>query len=378
MKFFLMLLTLLGANLAALANAGSFGGFGSNLRLVENKDIQMLSERIVITLVPSKQPVDGSLKYSDEAMYDCTFKLKNLTDKEYLAKVCFHIGNGDYTTHRATPPGLYEFSAKCGGKEYEGKYLKSDADNKFSSLFVWDMEFEPSATLNLEVRYKKYGSIGLGITQNPPYNFSKILCEGLDLSFMQGSLRQSYAYIVTTGGSWAREIESAEFIVNLGDFERYLNKRGYLDYNEKSPHANKYKDNPLFEGALSRVVSPEGWINEGDSIVLKRTPYDASKDININYDFTPIPTTPEGLERLFKCATDCNKNKELSAKDKKNICDIVLEFYGIDTQNKSIEEFLLLQNWHNNKDRTYPTLSPKLKERLEFFSGQKQEESPKL
>ena len=351
----------------ASANVGVFGGFGSSLRLVEDARVQMVSERVEITLAASEFPVTGDLKHKDEALYSCRFKFRNLTGKKAMVKVGFPIEANDNFLARKLSPGAYKFRAKVDGKDADVSFLKSDADKRYFGLFVWDVNFPPDRDIEMEVSYRTYGYFGLGMTQDKPYYFKDIKCGGRNFSIFQSSLAQYYGYVVKTGKSWAGKIEKAEFIINVGSFERYLQKRGYLARDEKSPHDGKYEQEPYYNAALSCVLSPSGWVREGDNFVLRRSPFDASENILIRYDFTIIPTTTQGLDKFFDMLKRHFKESALEASDYKNICDVILEFYGVDTGNASIENFLKLQSWYKNKDRTFPKPPPEFFERLELY-----------
>ncbi len=368
MKKILIVLFIIAQALLLHANVGSFGGYGESLRLVDNSDIQMVSEKVVITLVPSENPVTGDMKHKDEARYRCSFKLRNLTDKDLKVKVGFPIRNEGNFLARNASVDSYGFCAESKGRAFKVEYLKSDAEKKYSGIFLWEMAFFAHEVVDLEVSYRTYGYLGVGITQDKPYNFKLMQCAGLkDISFMSTAVSQYYGYVVSTGKSWAGEIESAEFVVDVGNFERYLAKRGYLAYDEKSPYAGKYAEKPFYNGALSRILSPSGWVREGDCMVLRRAPFDAAEDILIRYDFTIIPTSVDGLDRFWSYIESSAISKKLSREDRKNISDIILEFYGIKTGNEDISEFLKMQSWYKNKDRQYPALSKELRERLESY-----------
>lgn len=152
------------------------------------------------------------------------------------------------------------------------------------------------------------------------------------------SVAQYYSYVVAAGKSLAGNIENAEFIISVGEFERYLDKRGYLAVAEKSSKYKHYRESPFYNGALGRVIFLVGREREGDCFVLRKAPLDSFDGIVIRCDFTVIHTTPYGLDKLF--AYIGKLNPKLSAKDYRNVSDIILEFYGANTGNTEIADFL--------------------------------------
>jgi len=66
----------------AHANVGVFGGNGQTVRLETTTDVQMRSEAVVIALGRGPGPFDSGVGGMDVVLYDCTFELVNLSEKE--------------------------------------------------------------------------------------------------------------------------------------------------------------------------------------------------------------------------------------------------------------------------------------------------------
>jgi hypothetical protein len=160
--------------LVLLGNVGVFDGGGADLQLGGTDQIQMVSERVEIALVPADGPVTGNLKHRDLAQYQCRFVLKNLSNQAVTARVGFPItaegGRADededarFQTERME---RYGFVARCGDEIYQPQYIAKDKENQFSHLFAWEMTFPPLVTRVLEVSYSTHGYNGLGMTRNP-------------------------------------------------------------------------------------------------------------------------------------------------------------------------------------------------------------------
>jgi hypothetical protein len=84
-------LVIVGTSFRAAADAGVFTGNGQNLRQISSKSIQLVS--IDVTIIPGRGPFlfDGSVPGMDQVQYECTFVLRNLTDKPEEVQVGFPI-----------------------------------------------------------------------------------------------------------------------------------------------------------------------------------------------------------------------------------------------------------------------------------------------
>lgn len=380
----------------ALANVGLFDGSGASITLGNTDQIQMVSEVVEISFSPAQGPVTGDLVHRDKAHYNCRFVLKNLSNQTVTAQVGFPLlaqrdmpDPQEYPAAQAMLLEHYGFTAQSGDTVYPVRYQMRDAENEYRYVFIWDMEFAPGQTVELSVRYSVYGYNGLGSTEKQPPYFDAAYAKNY-LSDLQQTVIQAYPYVTQTAGSWAGEVERAEFIIHDADFEAHLRKRGGLERDETQQisAANKSQaerfDSELQNGTFYRYISAGNWqpAADGKSLTWKEAPFTEHKDIEIRYMFTILPKNAEGFTNLLKGIEEnyeqfgsrllsmMEKVKEGDAPDKqeriarmgsylnkhypapfadadrKNVADAVLEFYGIPTNNPEITDFLERQSWY--------------------------------
>ena len=358
----------------ACANVGVFGGVGTNIELVSNAEIQMVSEDVSIKLVPSEAPVTENLNHLDEARYDCLFTMRNLSDKPEKVKMGFPISGGDNFMARGNGDKIakHEFKVWVNNKEAPAAYRADTADKKFGNIFLWECEFAPKEQMQIRVSYKTFGYIGLGSLRRREL-LDKSCNPPRALMYMDAALVQGYEYITLTGNSWSGKIENAKFTLNIGEFERYLQKRGYLAEDEERHKPSNGKDaandrDLLFRNGLMhrRLSSSYSWklSPDGESLVAQLSPFEPKENIQIAYFFTIFPKDAEALKHILKVAEKsfARSNEEFSKEDKKVIADFILEFYGVKTGNKALKQFLDAQVWY--PQQTPPKLDGNLKSEL--------------
>ncbi|QYY37320.1 hypothetical protein [Ruficoccus sp. ZRK36] len=395
--------------LILLGNVGVFDGGGADLQLSGTDHIQMVSEQVEITLVPADGPVTGNLKHRDLARFQCRFVLKNLSDVAVTAQVGFPItaedgradteGDARFQTERME---RYGFVARSGDDVYEPEYIPKDKEKQFSHLFAWEMTFPPSSTKVLEVSYLTHGYNGLGSTRKRPIDW-ELQYKKPYLESLEFGIAQVYPYVTRTAESWAPPLENAEFILNNAAFEQYLKERGAFDETEpdKALSEPQKTQSDLFrDGQFYRAITAGDWkpSSDGQSLVWRESPFTEPEDFAISYIFTMYPKSPQGFERLLgiieteyektrsqyqKSLSDLKSEddpkqekrraylqrkleqyyaKPFGNEDRKNIADAVLEFYGIQTDNAALAEFLAHQSWYPVKNP--PVLSPDLESAL--------------
>lgn len=410
------------------ANAGIFDGIGGNLTLTQSAEIQMVSEKVVMTPMRAPFPVDGGARGVDLMRYYCLFKLKNLTDKTVSVQVGFPLQSESIwpekdrkTYHQTDIAARFNFIAGTAKEVYPVRFEAADKDKKFRKLFLWTMNFAPNEEIDLVVTYTMNGYFGMGSLQKPSPDKKRKEYRCPYLESLSGCLVQIFGYVTETGNCWAGEIEKAEFELHSEKFEAYLTRRGPLEVNpdqeakalerqkrsihefaEKLRSAGKLKNDPNYEQDMLekwkerrengpqkffahdflRILEPEtGWKNveephRNPCLKLEYAPFQAGPELMVKYFFTMIPDTPEKFDAMLDTI-----RKELDEKAKrkpdaeqydpesvrKNLADAILEFYGAETGNKEIREFLDDQIWYPVK--TPPTLSPALKAYLLKAAG---------
>ncbi len=407
------------------ANAGVFRGRGQTPQLENTNDIQMVEEEVSMFPMRGNYPIDMSVRNQDQMKYHCTFKLRNLSDKIVTIPVGFPLSTETVWFHDPSMINQTEvigrFGFVAGTKDYifPVRYVPYDKNKKFSSIFLWDMTFQPKQEITLFVQYTMGGYYGLMSTrkQNLPretdYKHSY-------LAELEMGIGHGHMYVTATGGCWAGKIEKAVFKLYPYMFEEYLEKRGAW---EESPEDEQKRiQRSKKEQTLVDLLTPkspmvrswnperEQWKvvldqpkNKSQHLELVYTPFEPKdKDsINISYVFAGIPTTIEQFDLLLDCMKS-SLNQGYAQKDrikanvekmkkenltqyeelkqyleglvpytpavKKNLTDVVLEFYGIGINNPEIQDFLEAQCWYPVKEPPY--LSPELKAYLEASSSE--------
>ena len=363
------------ASINSFGNVAVFGGYGSNLELKSNADIQMISEDINITILRSGLYSTGNAKWfsQNKAHYNCRFKLKNLSDKEISIQVGFPLGSNEnwYTfnkrkeLYQVETISRFNFIAGTERGTYPIKFYPYDKKQKYSLIFLWDMKFKPHETIDLLVTYTMSGWQGMGTTKKRPYTWK--LYKHNYLGLLEYGVSNTFAYVTKTGKSWAGNIEKAVFTINDYEFDNMITKRGIFETTELDPYyekkKNKHKD---WGNKILKRIEPIGWnkvINNKKPVIRwEYTNYVPDKNIEIMYLQTAVPANIEQFNFLIKKIKGQNekynqslnrrkssrKPKILSKLDIKNIADAVLEFYGVKTNNPEITEFLNNQFWYKH------------------------------
>lgn len=377
-------------------NAGVFRGSGQTPTLEKTEDVQMVEEEIIMTPRESKYPVDTSARNLDKMDFQCRFILRNLSNKQVVLQVGFPLDSEAlrYTKKEdidtAKIIAQYNFSAKAKNKKFPIRFVPWDREKKFSQLFLWDMTFEPNEDIELLVNYTMEGYMGMATTiRNRDWrNRKQYNCEYLQC--LTTGIGQSQFYVTETGSSWAGEIEKAVFRYYPYEFEGYLAKRGAWEESKKKRQERLEK----FAKNLNRreyLLSPDmpmirewkpefkmwqvkqGKNKQDNCLELVYQPYKPQKkdNIQIGYIFVAMPQNIEQFENYclsiktnlekFAKAIEAAKTKnpqqyekflkdskiiEYDSSVRKNVADVVLEFYGIARNNAEIADFLADQVWY--------------------------------
>jgi len=371
LKTVILILLSFCVSINSFGNVAVFGGYGSNIELKSNADIQMVSEDINITILRSGQYSTGGAKWfsQNKARYNCKFKLKNLSDKEIIVQVGFPLSSTENAYLFSKKNELYQaetisrFNFIAGTKKgtYPIKFYPYDKKRKYSLIFLWDMKFKPHETIDLLVTYTMSGCHGLGSTRKRPYTWKPYKHDYLGL--LEYGVSVIFAYVTETGKSWAGNIEKAVFTINDYEFDNMITKRGLFETTELDPYyekkKNDYKD---WGNKILKRIEPTGWNkvlkNRKPVIRWEYTNYVPEKNIEIMYLQTAVPANINQFNFLLKKIKKQNerynqslnsrKPKVLSKSDIRNIADAILEFYGVKTNNPEIKEFLSNQFWYTH------------------------------
>lgn len=355
------------------ANAGLFGGNGQTVSLESTEKVQMVSEDVDIYLARAEQPVTGGMKWEtvDKAHYTCHFELKNLTDKDVTVSVGFPLVGDNYALphyneknediNQGKIISQFNFIAGTTHGTYPIRYVRTDVKKQFTHIFLWEMTFKANETINLLVSYSMRGYYGLGMTQKKPYLFGRNRYGyGFEyLSEFDTAITQIFGYVTATGKSWHGAIEKATFTIHVGEYEKYLEKRGASEIDEDYVYYRQQQARAPFS-ALYRRITPAGWSEQGEKnkrvVVYRFTDFKPEMEISIQYAFLLIPRNLNDYRKTVSILKEnYNKNRamlkantlsEWDMNAEKNIADIILEYYGISTNNAAIKPFLERQIWY--------------------------------
>ncbi len=344
---------ILSAAFSLFANAGIFDGIGGNLTLGKSADIQMVSEKVEMTLMRAPFPVDGGTTGLDYMRYNCTFQLRNQSDRELSVQVGFPL-QSEMIAFKKTPEeydqiaivSRYNFIAGTARETYPVRFEVGDKERKFRKIFLWQMKFAPHEEIKLVVSYTMGGRMGLGSLKKRPDRDDKTF----PVQYFEPlgyALIEQFGYVTETGNCWAGKIEKAEFVLYSKPFEAYLARRGpfeitaeYLAKRDretakrwataremaaklrregKDDQAERLekmelerKEDPvrrdpsaMFAGRFVRVLKPaDGWqevtAKNGDPYLkLEYAPFEPGPEITVSYLFPAIPDTPAKFDALL-------------------------------------------------------------------------------
>ena len=397
MKKFLTLWLFFLISVSCFGNVGVFGGSGQTPMLEKTADIQMVEEEIIMIPRRGNYPVDTSCRNLDKMDFRCRFILRNLSDKKVVLPVGFpldvelrYLWDEKRQYNQQAIISFYAFTAGTKDKTFPVRFVPWDKKKKFSKLFLWEMTFEPKEEIELLVNYTMPGYTGLDMTiRNRDWDNRKpYKCDYLDE--LTGGSGQAQFYVTETGSSWAGVIEKAVFRYYPYDFEEYLAKRGAweesrkdrkkrLEMRKKKPNDSRWllsPDMPMirtWNPAFEQWQPKQGKYKSDRYLELVFQPYKPEKkdNIRIGYTFVCMPQTAEEFE-AYCCVIKgkLKQNAEFKEKVKtanpklyekywknrnippygaavrKNIADVILEFYGIARNNPEIADFLADQMWY--------------------------------
>lgn len=406
----------------AQGNAGVFRGSGATVVLDSSEQIQMVEEEIVMTPMRGNWPIDESCRNCDWMRFECSFKLRNLSERVVTVPVGFPISTeavsvrDSSTLSQADLAARFSFVAGTRDETFPVRFVPYDRERKFSNIFLWKMTFQPGEEVLLKVFYITGGYLGLGSTLRDPTKTVHYRHEYLhSLDYGIGEMQQ---YITETGGSWAGEIEQARFRIAPFEFEEYLATRGAFEEStgkrkERQTKRSSKKKNWMQMAFESNVPAPlvinwqperskwrEVEVNRRRYLELTYAPFrpqGKADNLVFQYVFPAVPVTVQQFEMLLGCVREEWARKrqralernaaareksrqenpeaavpdngepfsvppDFTVQDEKNLADAVLEFYGIRRTNPEIQDFLDAQIWYPAETRP---IDPALRERLE-------------
>jgi hypothetical protein len=146
----LILLSLIsGTASPALGDAGVFTGNGQNLHQITSKTVQLVSIDVAIILGRGPFLFDGTVPGMDQAEYECTFVLRNLSDQNEDVQVGFPVDSqfarqseGDSSNDSKRWVLEYAFIARDEKTTYHVQFVRrkpQSGPGEFASVFLWNM-----------------------------------------------------------------------------------------------------------------------------------------------------------------------------------------------------------------------------------------------
>jgi hypothetical protein len=384
----------------AHGNAGFFSGYGQDVQLIDSKDVQMISEDILITPSPVTVLTNGKALTQAKADYVCLFKLKNLSTNSLDIQVGFPLDSESfqapyYNFNHGEVTNDYHFLVLEGSKTYSVSFSREDKEKTLKSIFLWDMSFTNGESKELRITYTMPFSMGVGETAKDPgksFRYPKTWYQ-----YFETCLTEGFGYVTETGKSWKGKIEHARFRVDLRNEEAFLSQHGMPEGARLTPEMEAILENdqsnllarmkehldkeglkrfeetdakmkeerwarqPFENPPFLRNISPTGWKEMPASMVIWETDnYVAGDPLNVSYNFVLcIPQTKDDTEKLIQRTFKGKLTKE----DAQDLEDIIRAFYGSKVENPRIAAFLENQKWY--PDNTQKKLPPGIIETIE-------------
>ena len=386
-------------------NVGVFRGSGQSVVLDSSEQIQMVEELVEMRPRRGDYPVDTSGQNLDKMDFRCRFLLRNLSDKKVTILVGFPLDtqarllapNGAIDQSRII--GHYGFVAGTKDRTFPVRFVPWDKDKKFSKIFLWEMTFEPKQEIDLSVSYTTEGYAVLAMTF---YGGAEAMsyCDRYS-EYIALARKEGQSYVTGTGSCWAGKIEKAVFRYYPFAFEEYLGRRGIEDETDERREKRfnnverkpQYFDHIVGNRRFFRkwAPSPDKWKlvpgrpNHRYESCLELTfaPFTpkVGDRISIGYVFPLLPENIKAFEAFCANAKDQLTRREqaktkiladpewkkknpknyeywskakvepYSPKIRKDLADIILEYYGVETGNPDIRGFVTKQIWYPVKNQ---------------------------
>ena len=365
-------MALSGATSHVRADAGVFTGSGQNLRQISSKSIKLVS--IDITILPRRGPFlyDGTVQGMDNIQYDCKFELRNLTDKAEEVQVGFPI-NSEFAERPEPSQSTeskhdwvlrYGFIALDETTTYNVEFVRR---KPVGALFVWKMSFGPHETKKLRVNYHIPMSMGLADTARAPWPQGHLLRSGaMGQELLLLADMETIGYITSTGSSWSGNVEKAVFTVLTEPFERYLERRGFMEDSDTDITAEEAKrvseDFPVAHPWWFREISPGGWKPIEHGVQWNYVNFKPKDPIEINYVMTQLPSRPKEVEPFLNVFLKRVGQGESAIGELEKLRQFLLATYGEEPTDPEVKEIASAQRWYSpRKDFMVANLTAKQK-----------------
>lgn len=370
----LIFLQVLGIVPHAQADAGVFTGNGQDLHQITSKTIQLVSIEVAIVLGRGPFLFDGTVPGMDRAEYQCTFILRNRSDKDEDVEIGFPVDSQFAKGARPVSPKEsqdwileYGFIARDEETTYHVNFVHRDpkpGPGEFSSVFVWKMHFSPTQTRTLTVQYRIPMSMGLVPMQKDEMDRPQPGIFGQE--FLNIGQLDTAGYITSTGSSWAGNVESAKFTVITEPFEKYFDRRGILEDTPPKPGSEEYEalnsSFPVRHPWWFRQIEPAGWKPIKGGVQWEYTDFKPKNVIEVRYYTTPFPRLPEEVNPFVNTFLKALGPKESAPTQLARLKEVLLAVYGCEPLDPVSKAFVSAQIWYKPaKDCSISTLGSKEK-----------------
>ena len=245
----------------------------------------------------------------DQVQYECTFILRNLTDKPEEVQVGFPVDS--QFAQESEPESSkesardwvlnYGFIALDETTTYKVEFVRrkpAKDSGEFGAVFVWKMNFAPRESRTLKVIYHIPMSMGLVTTERDEQERRSSRPTGaLAGELVVLAQMEMVGYITSTGSSWSGNVESATFTVYTNPFERYFERRGITEESTadlSTEEAERFKSSfPVQHPWWFRQITPAGWNQVKGGVQWQYKDFKPKDPIEVRYYMTQLPSRPE-------------------------------------------------------------------------------------
>jgi hypothetical protein len=361
----------LGTACPAFADAGVFTGNGQNLRQITSKEVQLVSIDVAIILGRGPFLFDGTVPGMDQAGYECTFVLRNLSDQKEEVQVGFPV---DSEFARQYEPDSsedskkwvldYGFIARDEKTTYHVEFVRrkpKSGPGEFGAVFVWKMYFAPKESKTLNVQYHIPISMGLVSTRKNE-SLTAPRSKALTQELLVLAQLETAGYVTSTGSSWAGNVETATFTVVTEPFELYLNRRGLTEETtaEMTPEeAARFKSSfPVRYPWWFRQIMPTGWQAVKGGVQWRYKDFKPKDPIDVRYYTTQLPRLPEEVDAFVDRFLKGLGPHESADIELGRVRQVLLATYGKKPEDDAAKVFASEQLWYaQHKDFSMANLS---------------------
>lgn len=387
----LLLAVILGSACPSIADAGVFTGNGQDLRQITSKTIQLGSIDVTIVLGRGRFLFDGTVPGMDVADYECTFVLRNLSDKDEEVQVGFPV-DSEFARQYEQPVSSkgskewvfdYGFIARDEKTTYNVDFVRRKPETgpgEFGSVFVWKMFFAPKESKTLSVQYHIPMSMGL-VSSYKEENLTGHWTGALSQELLNIAQLEMAGYVTSTGASWAGNVETATFTVITKPFERYLNQRGITEENPSELNAEEaarfQSSFPVLHPWWFRQIEPAGWQTVKGGVQWHYENFKPRDPINVRYYMTQFPQLPGEVDTFVDRFLKGLGPKESVSIELENLREILLATYGKEPRDAAVRAFADAQIWYaprkdfsmNNLSKVQKAILAELNARISAAKG---------